>query len=296
MARIDANGITIEYDTFGDEGGRPLLLVMGLGAQMIRWDEEFCAMLADRGHFVIRFDNRDVGLSTKLNDQPVPDMTTLVGQMMAGETPAVPYTLDHMADDALGVLDGLGIERAHVAGASLGGMVAQTMAIRHGARLRSMTSIMSTTGSTEVPPATPEAMAALTSPVPEDLEGYVERTLRVAEVIGSPGFERDLDRARSLAERAYHRSVYPAGTARQMAAVIAHGDRTDALARVDVPALVIHGDADPLVHPDGGHATARALPRSELLVVEGMGHDLPMGTWPAIVDAIARHTDTHHGS
>jgi pimeloyl-ACP methyl ester carboxylesterase len=294
MPQLETNGITVEYDTFGDEGARPLLLVMGLGAQMIAWDEQFCGMLADNGHFVIRFDNRDVGLSTKLHDAPVPAMEALVGALMAGETPDVPYTLDHMADDAAGVLDALGIDAAHVAGASLGGMIVQTMGIRHGQRLKSITSIMSTTGSREVPPATPEAMGALTSPTPADLEGFVERSLRVGGVIGSPGFERDLDRARSRAELAFHRCVYPEGSARQMAAVIAHGDRSEALRDVDVPTLVIHGDADPLVHPDGGRKTAEVMPRSELLMIEGMGNDLPLGAWDRIVDAMSRHTEAHH--
>ena len=294
MPQLKSNGIMLEYDSFGDAAGRPLLLVMGLGAQMIRWDEDFCSLLADRGHYVIRFDNRDVGLSTKLDDAAVPEMPELVGKLMAGESPEVPYTLDDMADDAAGVLDALGVESAHVCGASLGGMVVQTMGIRHGHRLKSMVSIMSTTGSQDVPPATPEAMAALTSPTPADLEGFAARNLEVNAVIGSPGFERDLDRARRRSIESFHRSVYPDGTARQMAAIIAHGDRTERLASVSVPTLVIHGDADPLVHPDGGRATARAMPRAELLMIEGMGHDLPVGTWPEIVDAIDRHTAAHH--
>ena len=290
MPQLASNGITVEYDTFGDRGGRPLLLVMGLGAQMILWDEEFCEQLASEGHYVVRFDNRDVGLSTKFDEAGAPDMTTLVTQLMAGQTPDVPYTLDDMADDAIGVLDGLSLERAHIVGASMGGMIVQTMAIRHPTRVASLTSIMSTTGSQEVPPATPEAMAALTSPVPTDLDGYIERTLAVGDVIGSPGFERDPERARARARRTFERGVNPEGTARQMAAIVAHGDRTEALGALTTPTLVIHGAADPLVQPEGGHATAAAIPGAELLMIDGMGHDLPIGSWPQIVGAISAHT------
>lgn len=294
MPQLETNGIRVEYDTFGSEGDRPLLLVMGLGAQMIAWDEEFCERLAARGHHVIRFDNRDIGLSTKFDDAPVPDLAALTVALQEGRQPEVPYSLDDMADDAVGVLDALGIDRAHVCGASMGGMIVQAMAIRHPQRLRSLTSIMSTTGNPEVPPATPEAMAALTSVVPPDLEGYVQRSLDVARTIGSTGFELDETRARERARRTFERSLYPEGTVRQMAAVIAHGNRGPALEAVELPALVIHGSADPLVHPDGGRDTHRALRNSELLMVEGMGHDLPVAAWDEIIRAITLHTASHH--
>lgn len=294
MPQLQSNGITIEYETFGSPDGRPLLMVMGLGAQMVLWDEEFMQMLADRGHHVIRYDNRDVGLSTKFDDAPVPDLPAMMASVMAGETPEVPYTLDDMADDAIGVLDHLGIDRAHVCGASMGGMIVQTMAIRHPDRLRSMTSIMSTTGNPEVPPATPEAMGALMSPVPDDLEGYIVRSLEVSRAIGSTGFEFDEARARARAERTYHRSVYPEGTARQMAAIVAAGNRAPKLAAVSTPSLVIHGDIDPLVPVEGAHDTHRSLPNAELMIIEGMGHDLPMGAWERIVDGISALTEASH--
>lgn len=294
MPQVDVNGIRLEYDSFGRENGRPLLLVMGLGAQMIHWDEEFCEQLADRGHWVVRFDNRDAGLSTKFDHVPPPDMGALVAALAAGERPEVPYTLDDMADDAVGLLNHLEVDRAHVCGASMGGMIVQTMAIRHPQRLRSMTSIMSTTGNPEVPPSTPEAMAALTSPVPEDLEGYVQRTLAVARAIGSPGFPFDEARLRERARRTFERALHPAGTARQMAAIVAHGNRRPHLERVSTPTLVIHGADDPLVHVEGGHDTHRAIPGAELLLIEGMGHDLPVGTWERIVDALSAHSETHH--
>jgi pimeloyl-ACP methyl ester carboxylesterase len=198
-----------------------------------------------------------------------------------------------MADDAIGVLDHLGIDQAHVCGASMGGMIVQAMAIRHPQRIRSLVSIMSTTGNPDVPPATPEAMAALTSEVPADLEGYTERTLNVARTIGSTGFELDEARARERARRTFERSVYPQGTARQMAAVVAHGNRGPALEALETPSLVIHGSADPLVHPEGGRDTHRALRNSELLMIEGMGHDLPTGAWDEIVRAITLHTANH---
>lgn len=294
MPQLQTNGITVEYDTFGRDSDRPLLMVMGLGAQMILWDEEFCERLAKRGHYLIRYDNRDVGLSTKFDDAPAPDLAMLMAARVEGRTPEVPYTLEDMADDAVGVLDGLGIDRAHVCGASMGGMIVQTMAIRHPQRLRSMVSIMSTTGDPDLPPATPEAMGALMSPVPDDLEGYIERTLGVSRAIGSPGFEFDEARARARAKRIFERSLYPEGTARQMAAIVAAGSRAPKLREVKTPTLVIHGDADPLVPVEGGRATHRAVPDSGLVIIEGMGHDIPVGAWDQIVDAITLHTGNHH--
>jgi len=281
-----ANGITIEYEEFGDPAAPPLVLVMGLGAQMILWDEEFCSGLAARGHRVIRFDNRDVGLSTKLVAAGTPNILAAMSGRLFGRKLEAPYTLSDMAADTVGLLDALGIRRAHVVGASLGGMIAQTLAIEHPARVRSLTSIMSTTGDPSLPMARAEAMAALLSPVPSDREGNVARAVRIFRTIGSPGFPFDEERVRRRAARSYDRCFHPAGPARQLLAIVASGSRRPRLARVRVPALVIHGAGDPLIPVEGGIDTAAAIPGAELLIIEGMGHDLPRGVWPQVIDAI----------
>ena len=288
MPQAAANGIHLEYETFGRAGDRPLLLVMGLGAQMTLWDEEFCGALAGRGHFVIRFDNRDVGLSTKFDHAGVPN----VGAMMrpGADRSAAPYTLDHMADDAVGLLDALGLGSAHVCGASMGGMIAQTVAYRHAPRTRSLISIMSSTGNPKLPPPTPEAMAVLMRRPPSDRAGAIETSLRAARVIGSPGFPADEERLRRRAGAAYDRAFTPLGTARQLAAIYAHGNRAPRLAAVRAPTLVIHGSDDPLVPLAGGRDTARSIPGAELLEIPGMGHDLPPALWVRLADAIAAHT------
>jgi pimeloyl-ACP methyl ester carboxylesterase len=290
MARVRANGIELDYDSFGSPQGRPLLLIMGLGGQSLMWDEGFCDALAARGHFVVRYDNRDVGLSTKFDAAGIPNVMELMVQSAAGKTPSAPYTLDDMADDAAGLLDALGLETAHVCGASMGGMIAQTLAIRHGRRLRSLTSIMSSTGNPSVPPAKPEAMAVLMTPPPEDRAGSLDAAVRTWRTIGSPGFPFDEAKIRARAGRLYDRSFHPQGVARQLAAVVAHGSRVEKLKDVTTPTLVIHGAADPLVPLEGGRDTARSIPGAELLVIEGMGHDLPEGAWPQLVGAISEHT------
>jgi len=290
MARVHANGIELEYDSFGAKSGRPLLLIMGLGGQSIMWDEGFCEALAARGHFVVRYDNRDVGLSTKFDAAGVPNPMELMMQSAAGKTPAVPYTLDDMADDAAGLLDALGLDSAHVCGASMGGMIAQTLAIRHGRRLRSLVSIMSSTGNPSLPQAKPEAMAVLMTPPPTDRAGSLDAAVRTWRTIGSPGFPFDEAKIRERAGRLYDRNFHPQGVARQLAAIVGHGSRVEKLKHVTTPTLVIHGAADPLVPLEGGRDTARAIPGAELLVIEGMGHDLPEGAWPQLVGAISEHT------
>jgi pimeloyl-ACP methyl ester carboxylesterase len=290
MARVRANGIEIEYDSFGPASGRPLLLIMGLGGQMIMWDEGFCEALAERGHYVVRFDNRDVGLSTKFGHAGVPNVMELMMQTASGRAPSVPYTLDDMADDAAGLLDALGLETAHVCGASMGGMIAQTLAIRHGSRLRSLTSIMSSTGDPSLPQAKPEAMAVLMAPPPSDRAGSLDAAVRTWRTIGSPGFPFDEAKIRERAGRLYDRAFYPEGTARQLAAILAHGSRAERLRSVTAPTLVIHGADDPLVPLAGGQHTAECIPGAELLVIAGMGHDLPDGAWPTLVGAISEHT------
>jgi pimeloyl-ACP methyl ester carboxylesterase len=263
---------------------------MGLGGQSIMWDEGFCEALAERGHYVVRYDNRDVGLSTKFDAAGIPNVLELMQQSAAGAKPAVPYTLDDMADDAAGLLDALGLDSVHLCGASMGGMIAQTVAIRHGLRLRSLTSIMSSTGNPSLPPAKAEAMAVLMTPPPRDRAGSIEASVVTWRTIGSPGFPFHEAKIRERAGRLYDRSFYPQGTARQMAAILAHGSRVEKLRGVSAPTLVIHGAADPLVPLEGGHDTARAIPGAELLVIEGMGHDLPEGAWPTLVGAISEHT------
>jgi pimeloyl-ACP methyl ester carboxylesterase len=238
----------------------------------------------------VRYDNRDVGLSTKFDSAGIPNVMELMQQSAAGAPLDVPYTLDDMADDAAGLLDALGLESAHVCGASMGGMIAQTLAIRHGKRLRSLVSIMSSTGNPSLPPAKPEAMAVLMTPPPIDRAGSLDAAVRTWRTIGSPGFPFDEARIRERAGRFYDRSFYPQGIARQLAAILAHGSRVEKLSKVSAPTLVIHGAADPLVPIEGGRDTARAIPGAELLVIEGMGHDLPEGAWPQLVGAISEHT------
>lgn len=292
MAQITANGITLEFDTFGERGSRPLLLVMGLGAQMIHWRDGFCELLADRDHFVIRFDNRDSGLSEKFGHLGIPDMGEMAARLMAGEPAQAPYALDDMAADAFGLLDELEVEAAHICGASMGGMIVQAMALNAPERIRSLTSIMSSTGNPELPSSTDEAIAAMLSPPATSREEAIERTVSVGQVIGSPGYRAAEVDARARAAEGYDRSFYPEGVARQMAAIAAHGNRRPALETLSLPALVIHGAADPLVPVEGGHDTHQALKGSKLKVVEGMGHDLPEPLWPEIVEAIDELTRT----
>jgi pimeloyl-ACP methyl ester carboxylesterase len=280
-----ANGIEIAYETFGDPADPPLLLVMGLAAQMILWDEELCRMFVERGFHVIRFDNRDVGHSSHVKGGPKPRLL----RAMAGITRNPHYTLEDMADDAFGLLDHLRIEAAHVVGASMGGMIAQTMAIQRPERVLSLASIMSTTGNRRAGLPRLRAFGLLLRRAPRDRDAYVEYVVRVFKVIGSPGFDRDEDWLRELAGKEYDRGVDRGGPARQLVAIQASGDRTEALAGVRVPTVVIHGLEDPLIPPRAGRATGRAIPGAELVEIEGMGHDLPRELWPRIVDHVARN-------
>lgn len=284
-----ANGIEIVYDTFGEVSDPPLLLIMGLGQPMIAWDEEFCAAFAAQGYWVIRFDNRDVGLSTQFDGAGVPNLSALMQATAQGHAAQAPYMLADMAGDAVGLLDALGIESAHVVGVSMGGMIAQEMAIHHPARVRTLTSIMSTTSDPALPPPTPEAMAVLLTPAPMDRAGYIEDSVETWQVLNGPVLPLDKDFVRARAERTYDRGLRPAGTARQLAAVTTSGSRREALRSVRAPTLVIHGDADPLVPVEAGIDTAESVPGAELMVVEGMGHNIPLVVAPRIVGAIARH-------
>jgi pimeloyl-ACP methyl ester carboxylesterase len=282
-----ANGIEIAYETFGDPADPPLLLVMGLAAQMILWDEELCRMFVERGFHVIRFDNRDVGHSSHVKGGPKPRLL----RAMAGITRNPHYTLEDMADDAFGLLDHLRIEAAHVVGASMGGMIAQTMAIQRPERVLSLASIMSTTGNRRAGLPRLRAFGLLLRRAPRDRDAYVEYVVRVFKVIGSPGFDRDEDWLRELAGKEYDRGVDRGGPARQLVAIQASGDRTEALSSVRVPTVVIHGLEDPLIPPRAGRAIGRAIPGAELVEIEGMGHDLPRELWPRIVDHVALNAE-----
>jgi pimeloyl-ACP methyl ester carboxylesterase len=286
---VPANGIELCYDTFGDRAAPPLLLIMGLAAQMIAWDEAFCEQLAARGYFVIRFDNRDIGRSTRFPQHGTPDLMALLGQALMRKPVTAPYTLRDMAADAAGLLDALDITRAHIVGASMGGAIAQEMAIHFPDRLLTLTSIMSSTGDPSLPQATPEAMAVLLAPPPKDRDNYFESYKRTWAVLRGPGFPLDEAKDLERAARAWDRGLNPPGVARQLAAILASGDRTAALASVRVPTLVIHGSADPLVRHQGGVATAKAIQDARLLTIDGMGHALPISMWPQLINAIAAH-------
>lgn len=286
MPQADNDGVRIEYDTFGDLSDPAILLVMGFTAQMIAWDPEFCQMLADQGHHVIRFDNRDCGLSSKTEGTP-PDIMALMAATATGaELPdTIPYSLSEMAADGVAVLDAVGVASAHVAGASMGGMICQMMAIEHPERVLSLTSIMSTTGNASVGQGTPEAMGALLSPPAVGRDAVIEQGVKVGKVIAGPLF--DADQARARTAEAYDRSFYPTGAPFQLAAIGKTGDRTERLQKLNVPTLVIHGDADSLITPSGGTATAEAIPGAKLLTLDQMGHDLPKPLWPEITKAIS---------
>jgi pimeloyl-ACP methyl ester carboxylesterase len=285
MPNVTANGIQIEYDTFGANSSPALLLVMGAGGQMIYWDSEFCESLAKRGLFVIRFDNRDAGLSTKFGKAGIPDMLAA----MQGKPLCLAYSLEDMADDAVGLLDALGMEKAHLCGASMGGMIAQVIAYRYPERVTSLTSIMSSTGNPELPQIRPEVLAAVFKPVPEEREGYIEHNLNLLRTLWSPGFPFDEMRLRKILAESFGRSYYPQGMIRHSAAVLAHGYQRSSIASIKAPTLVIHGDADPLMSIEGGKETAQLIPGARILIIAGMGHDMPKGTWPEIVDAISKH-------
>lgn len=285
---IVSTGMELEYDTFGSADDPALLLVMGFTAQMIGWDEPFCQMLADTGLFVIRYDNRDCGLSSHLDGVEV-DIAAAMGAAFAGgEMPAVAYTLSDMAADGIGLLDHLGIVGAHVMGASMGGMIVQTMAIEHPERVLSLTSVMSTVGDIEYGQAAPEVMAVLIAPPPASRDEYIAASPNWM-VWQSKKYSSE-QRVKELAAVSFDRSFYPEGSPRQLAAILASGDRSEALAQLDVPTLVIHGRDDTLITPSGGLRTAELVPGAHLLFVADMGHDMPEPLWPLFVDAIASHT------
>lgn len=283
------NGIEICYEIFGDPGAEPMLLIMGLGAQMVLWDDDFCRQLAARGFRVIRFDNRDIGQSSKLTGGKRLTPLELLKLRFLKIPVEAPYKLYDMAQDVIGLMDALKIKSAHLAGASMGGMIAQEIAIVFPERVRSLISIMSTTGNPKVPPPTREAATLLMAPPPATREEYLARFAQTWKMLRVGSFPEDEALDRSRAERCFERGLNPAGVGRQLRAILASGSRKQRLASVKAPTLVIHGTVDPLVRPEGGRDTAASIPGAELLMIEGMGHALPIPMWPQVIDAIDRH-------
>jgi pimeloyl-ACP methyl ester carboxylesterase len=288
MARARANGIDIEYETLGDRSHPAMLMIMGLGAQLVHWPDTFCQGLAERGFHVVRFDNRDSGLSTKFTSAGRPDLSAVVTQVMMGQRADVPYRLDDMAADAVGLIDALGIAKAHMIGASMGGSIAQLVAFHHPARTRSLVSMMSTSGRPELGAAEREVVKVILGrPPPDDREALIRHILRVRQAIGSPRHPESEAEHRALVERALVRAYNPDGNDRQYAAVIASGHRVELLAKVRVPTLVLHGEDDPLLPQDHARDTAMLVPGAEIEVYPGWGHDIPKGMIPTLVERIA---------
>jgi pimeloyl-ACP methyl ester carboxylesterase len=283
VRRVHGGNIEIAYETLGDSTGIPLLMVHGLGRQYVAWHADLLKQLVGRGYQVTIFDNRDAGQSTHFTAMGQPD----IGRLLERDASAAVYGMDELADDAVGLLDLLGWQSAHVLGVSMGGMIAQTMAIRHPDRLRSLTTIMATTGAQDVGHATDAAMGTLLTPSATSLEQHIENSVVAYTVLGSTGFPLDFDYVRARSAKEWARGQRdPSASIRQVAAIIAGGDRTSALAELRLPTLVVHGDADPLVNVTGGRATAAAIKGAELLEVEGMGHDLPREVWPRLFDRL----------
>jgi pimeloyl-ACP methyl ester carboxylesterase len=291
MARAQLpTGIELEYQTFGSPSDPTMLVVMGFTAQMTAWPETFYEMLASQGLHVVRFDNRDCGLSTHLDGQKADPMAVMGALQNGDPIPAVPYTLSDMAADGIGLLDHLGVERAHIMGASMGGMIVQTMAIEYPHRIATLTSIMSSPGDLAVGKPTKEARAALLATPPSDRDAFIESATQNA-VWASQRYV-DLDQLRANAAFAYDRAFYPEGATRQLAAIYASGDRSEKLTSLTVPTLVLHGRDDTLIQPDGGFRTAELIPGAHLLMLADMGHDMPEPLWPMMVNAIAGHIRT----
>ena len=281
-------GITLCHERFGDPADPPILLIMGLGTQMIAWHDDFCAGLVERGFHVVRFDNRDIGRSTRLKGRP-PSLR----QMLTRRFSRSQYTLADMAQDTAGLIRRLGIAPAHLVGASMGGMIGQTLAARHPEVVRTLVSIMSSTGNRWKGQPHASIYRTFLRPAPREREAYADYAAELFTRIGSPGFDLDVEYFRERALRSFDRGHNPAGTGRQLGAILKSGDRTRELRDITAPTLVIHGDSDRLTNPSGGRATARAIPGAELMIVDGMGHDLPRGVWPQLLDAIAQHARGH---
>jgi pimeloyl-ACP methyl ester carboxylesterase len=284
-------GVTLCYQAFGDPDDAPILLIMGLATQMIAWHEDFCEQLADRGFYVVRFDNRDIGRSTHFDFRP-PTLLEMLRRRVRPEQ----YSLSDMAEDAAVLLRELGVSPAHVVGASMGGMIGQVLAAEHPDAVRSLVSLMSTTGSRWHGQPAMSVYRYLLRPPPRDRDGYIQRSAEVFGLVGSTGFPRDEQYIRERAGRAYDRGFDVRAGGRQLGAIIASGDRTKALAEIKAPTLVIHGTVDKMIRPSGGRATAKAIPGARLKMIEGMGHDLPRGAWPLLLDAISEHARAADGA
>ena len=296
MPKAIANGIEIHYEEQGDKTAPPMLLIMGFGAQLTLWPDELVEALASRGFRVIRYDNRDIGLSHKFDGVKAPGLVKMTLLSKLGLKPKVPYTLADMADDGAGLLDTLGIEKAHIVGASMGGMIAQHFVSRHADKCLSLTTIFSTTGNPKLPPAKPEAMKALvTRPDSTDVEVLVEHGMMVARTIGSPGYPTEDERLRERTTASVRRSFYPEGPTRHLSAIVADGDRRGMLKDVNVPTLVLHGEDDPLVPCEGGRDTAASIPGAKLKTIPGWGHDLPLELVDELADAITGHATANAG-
>ncbi len=291
MATADANGTKIEYETFGDPSSPAVLLIIGLGSQLIHWQDEFCQQIADDGFHVIRYDNRDAGLSTKYDKLTMPGVMEKIGALFSGQKISTPYTIEDMANDAAGLLDALTIDKAHICGMSMGGFIAQTFAVNNPSRTLSLTSIYSHCGNGKKFVPTQEAMAALMTPAPAEREAFIEYMLKFFKLISGAGLPFDEEFHRALVARSYDRSFCPDGVARQYLAIMVQKDRTAELGELEVPSLIIHGDADPLVPLAGGKATADAIPGAVLKVIHGMGHAIPNlnAYWGEIKDAMTAY-------
>lgn len=294
MAMLASNGLSLEYETFGSNTDPVVVLVAGLGFQLVDWPTAFCERLAKNGFLVVRFDNRDIGLSQKLEDQPIPDLVALGEKLRVGTSVEIPYHLMDMMTDVIGLLDALSIEKVHLVGMSMGGMIAQLTAIHHPQRLLSLTSIMSSSGSSSLPPPTAAAATVLMSaPASQDLSDVVEFGLTVNDVIGSPGYKWNREALTEHIRHCVDRCYYPAGYVRQYAAVLAAKSRASLLPTVVTPTLVIHGTEDMLVLQEGGKETARLIPNSRLELVDGMGHDLSPSLCEHLADLILAHINAH---
>ncbi|MHA2182712.1 MAG: alpha/beta fold hydrolase [Promethearchaeota archaeon] len=288
MPKAKVNSIEIEYETFGNSSEKPILLINGLGSQMINWDEEFIHLLVERGFYVIRFDNRDVGLSTKIEEAGVPDIMKAYMAIQAGKPYEPPYSLEDMADDAIGLLDALKIEKAHICGVSMGGMIVQVLAYKHPTRVLSLIPIMSSTGNPEIPRGDPEVGRVMAAPAPPDREGYVEYYIKLRRLLNGSVFPYDEAKNRVHAGKAYDRSYYPPGITRQSLAIMSSGNRKLKLSSIEIPTLVIHGSDDPVIRVEGGKDIHESISGSELLIIDGMGHNLPPESWVQICDVIEK--------